>query len=231
MNHNLEILVGVARRIRPLLPDFVFVGGAIVELYFTNPVSERVRPTFDTDAICSVTSYTEYHQLGERLRELSFRQSVQDTDPIFRWRSEGYVLDVMPTDASILGFSNPWYEVALDRKMPVELASELVIYVPEPPVFLASKLAAHANRGREDPPTSVDLEDTVALLSGRPELPGEVDQFGGRLREWVGRRIDESFPRDLTHEIVSAFLPEVRWSPGIRERVMDRIDRLRISAA
>lgn len=141
------------------------------------------------------------------------------------------MLDVMPTDPSILGFSNPWYEVALDRKMPVEVVGELVVYVPEPPVFLASKLAAHADRGREDPSTSVDLEDVVALFSGRPELPEEVERFGGRLREWVGRRIDESFPPDSMHEIVSAFLPEARWAPGIRERVMDRIDRLRSSAA
>lgn len=161
MSHNLELLVDVARKIRPLLPDFVFVGGAIVELYFTDPVSERVRRTFDTDAICSVTSYTEYHRLGERLRELSFRQSVQDTDPIFRWRSEGHVLDVMPTDPSILGFSNPWYEVALDRKMPVEVAGELVVYPY--------------------------LDDIVTLVAGWPELPDEVADARSGMRVWIVR--------------------------------------------
>jgi len=230
LSQNLELLVGVARKIRPLLPDFVFVGGAIVELYFTDPVSERVRPTSDMDAICRVTSYTEYHRLGDQLRELSFRQSVRDADPVYRWRSEGHVLDVMPTDPSILGFSNPWYDVALERKMSVEVAGDLVVYVPEPPVFLASKLSAHADRGREDPTTSVDLEDVVALFSGRPELAEEVQRSGPQLREWVGRHIDECFPPESTYEIVGSFLPEVRWTPEIRESVMDRIDRLRSPA-
>lgn len=229
MSPNLELLVGVARKIQPLLNELVFVGGAVVELYFTDPVSDRVRPTDDADVVCGVTSYAEYHRLGDRLREVSFRQSVRDSDPIYRWRSENHVLDVMPRDASILGFSNPWYEEALDWKVPVEIDHGLVVYVPEPPVFLATKLAAHADRGRDDPLTSVDLEDVVALLTGRPELPGEVDDAASQLRRWVGRRIDCFFPPESTREIVGSFIPEVRWTPEIRERVMDRIDRLRSS--
>jgi hypothetical protein len=226
LSQNLELLVGVARKIQPLLVDLVFVGGAIVELYFTDPVSERVRPTTDADAICEVTSYTEYQRLGDRLRELSFRQSARDADPVYRWRSEGYVLDLMPTDESILGFSNPWYELALERNVAVEIDDDLKVRVPEPPVFLASKLAAHADRGRDDPPTSVDLEDVVALLSSRPELCAEVERSDPSLRSWVGQQMISAFPRQSTRELVGSFLPEVRWTPEIREDVVERVRRL-----
>lgn len=231
MSANLELVVRVARKVEPLLDEFVFVGGAIVELYFTDPVSDRVRPTADTDVVCEVTSYSEYHRLGEQLRELSFRQSARDADPVYRWRSGDDVLDVMPRDASILGFSNSWYERALERKRPIEIDDGLVVYVPEPPVYLATKLAAHDDRGRDDPLTSVDLEDVVALLSSRPELPGEVEQSDPALQQWVGKQVDRSFRPQKVREIVGSFLPEVRWIPELREIVIGRIERLRSSQA
>lgn len=52
MSANRDLLVRVARKVHPLLDELVFVGGAVVELYFTDPASPRVRPTRDTDAIC-----------------------------------------------------------------------------------------------------------------------------------------------------------------------------------
>lgn len=76
----------------------------------------------------------------------------------------------MPPDPSVLGFTNPWYGAALENTRPVEIADGLEIRVPAPPVLLATKLAAHEDRGADDPMTSTDLEDVIALLANRPEL-------------------------------------------------------------
>lgn len=170
MSPNLELVVRVARKVEPVLDEFVFMGGAIVELYLTDPVSDRVRPTVDTDVVCEVTSYSEYHRLGEQLGELSFRQSARDADPVYRWRSRDDVLDVMPRDAAILGFSNPWYESALERKRPIEIDDGLVVYVPEPPT---------ERRGSMKPRITVitlgvdDLEGAVGFYRDGLGLPTE----------------------------------------------------------
>ncbi len=172
MSENRDLLIRVARQLGPLRAELVFVGGATVELYFTDPASDRVRPTVDADAICEVTGYAEYYRFGERLRSLGFRQDMPD--PIYRWRIGSDVLDVMPTDERVLGFSNRWYAPAIRAAQTVLLEPDLSILVPPPPVFLAAKLAAHENRGLADPLTSQDLEDVVALLANRPELSDEV---------------------------------------------------------
>lgn len=227
MNSNRELLVRTVRKIEPLLDRLVFVGGAVVELYFTDPASDRVRPTTDTDCLCEVTSYTEYHRLGDRLRELSFRQSLRDADPPFRWRSGDDVLDVMPSDPSVLGFSNPWYDAALEDTRSTEIADGLEIRVPTPPVLLATKLAAHEDRGADDPMTSADLEDVIALLANRPELVDEVEAADRELREWIGRRVARFLPSEQAGELIAAFLPETRQVPGLRSTVTDRVAEIR----
>lgn len=227
MSGNREMLVRVARKAEPLLDRLVFVGGAVAELHFSDPASNRVRPTEDTDAICEVESYTQFHRLGDRLRDLGFRQSSREADPPYRWRSGTDVLDLMPDDASVLGFSNPWYAMAISRATTVELEPELEIRVPPPAIYLATKLAAHEGRGRDDPLVSRDLEDVVALLTNRPEIVDEVTDADDRLREWIGDRVQRFLPEENSREIVSAFTPEARTVPGLRAVVLERIVALR----
>jgi len=63
------------------------------------------RATTDVDVIVVVDSLSDYYRLSERLRGQGFRE-----DPlsrvICRWRHGPLILDAMPTDESILGFSN-----------------------------------------------------------------------------------------------------------------------------
>ncbi len=139
---NLPLLRAVAERIRPLLDEVVFVGGATTELFLTSPVSARVRRTTDVDVLCEVVGRVAYHRLGERLRALGFREDSSPGAPLCRWRSESGVLDIMPSDPRILGFGNPWYEYAIQTAQTHALAHDLEILIVTAPVFLATKLAA-----------------------------------------------------------------------------------------
>ena len=78
MKGNLDLLEGIARAVRPLLDEIVFVGGAIAELYTTMPVLPEVRATRDADALCEAASYVEYAELGRRLQRLGFHQTLRD---------------------------------------------------------------------------------------------------------------------------------------------------------
>ena len=112
-NPNLELLISVARLLRPLLDDLVFVGGCTTALLITDPDAAEVRSTYDVDAIAEITSYAEYAAFSERLRQLGFAEDQSEGAPICRWALAICVCDVMPTDERILGFSNRWYKAAM----------------------------------------------------------------------------------------------------------------------
>src|SRR5207248_1193725 len=105
---NLEQLILTAKLLRPMLGDLVFVGGVVTSLLVTDEGAGVPRTTLDVDAIAEITSYAEYAAFGERLRALGFSEDAREGAPLCRWVREGAILDVMPLDEKILGFSNRW---------------------------------------------------------------------------------------------------------------------------
>lgn len=83
-------------------------------------------------------------------------------------------LDIMPTDAAILGFSNRWYAEALATATPREVAPGVRVKVVGAPYFVATKLEAFFSRGGADFMASHDLEDIIAVVDGRDALIDEV---------------------------------------------------------
>jgi hypothetical protein len=65
---NRPALLRVAKGLRTLLDELVFVGGQVAELLITDPGATWIRPTDDVDVICAVAGGTGYHRLAERLR-------------------------------------------------------------------------------------------------------------------------------------------------------------------
>jgi hypothetical protein len=123
-----------------------------------------VRPTYDMDAIAEITSYSAYTDFSERLRKLGFTEDTTEGAPICRWRQKKTILDVMPLDEKILGFSNRWYKSAMDTALIHELEPWLRVRVVTAVFFCATKLEAFAGRGKRDYFSSHDLEDLVALV-------------------------------------------------------------------
>lgn len=170
----------------PLLDEVVFVGGATVHLWLTEPGAPPARATEDVDVVCEVASRTEYYRLGKALRGRGFKEAM-DAPVICRWESADplLVLDVMPTDPDILGFSNPWYEEAIASALPVALSSGAEIRATVPPVLVATKLCAWRGRGRGDLLRSLDVHDVMTLLDGRSELVREIQDAPVELRSYI----------------------------------------------
>ena len=168
--HNLELLGEAARLLSPLLGELVFVGGSTTALLITDKAAAEVRPTYDVDAIAEISSYAAYADFSERLRRCGFSEDVSEGSPICRWRLKKTILDVMPLDEKILGFSNRWYKPAMDSAVVHELEPDLRVRVVTAVYFCATKLEAFAGRGKHDYQQSHDLEDLMAVVDGRPEL-------------------------------------------------------------
>jgi predicted nucleotidyltransferase len=179
-------LEAAAAVLGPLVDEVVFVGGATVHLWITEPGAPPARATDDVDVICEVATRVEYHRLGERLRERGLREAM-DEPVICRWRSAdpSLVLDVMPTDPDILGFSNPWYEEAISTAATVTLGSGAEIRATVPAPLVATKLCAWKGRGRGDLLASLDIHDVLTLIDGRPELVEEARSSRPDLRDYI----------------------------------------------
>jgi predicted nucleotidyltransferase len=182
-NPNLAQLLAAAAKLEPLLDRIAFVGGCVTGLLLTDPAAAPVRPTLDVDAIVAIGSYVEFTLLENRLRDLGFHQPHAEGDPVCRWKSGDLLLDLMPTDSLILGFTNRWYSSALEYAQ-VSRIGQYEIRVITAPYFLGTKLDAFHSRGKNDF-SSHDLEDIVTVFDGRPELTDEVHAAPADLRKYL----------------------------------------------
>lgn len=182
---NIEHLKAIAELLHPMLPELVFVGGAVTELLVTDAGVGSPRPTLDIDAITAVDTYAQYASFGERLRALGFTEDAREGAPVCRWIHGNFVLDVMPLDEAVLGFSNHWYKAAMRDAMDCDLSDRLRIRLVTAPHFLATKIEAFHGRGQDDLALSHDLEDLIYVIDGRPSIVDEVRSQDAALNEYL----------------------------------------------
>jgi predicted nucleotidyltransferase len=206
-NPNLAQLFSAAEKLESLLDRIAFVGGCATGLLLTDPAAAPVRPTLDVDAIVAIDSYLEFTLLEDHLRNLGFRQPHTEGAPICRWINGDLVLDLMPTDPSILGFSNRWYRPALENAQRARIG-ECEILLITAPYFLATKLEAFRGRGRNDF-SSHDLEDIVTVIDGRTELLDEVHLASMDLQKYLSDEFEALLSsRDFLEALPGHLLPE-----------------------
>lgn len=183
---NLPHLLAVAEALGDLREHVVFVGGSTAGLLLTDPLAESVRPTVDVDAVVQTDSLAHYYRIEGQLEERGFVRDAAG-GVICRWqhRSSGVMFDLMPVDASILGFGNRWYDEVVATAQLHRLDNGMQIRLVSAPAFLATKLEAFADRGQGDFLSSHDLEDVLNVVDGRPELPDELAQASAPMRQTI----------------------------------------------
>jgi predicted nucleotidyltransferase len=180
-----ESLARVEALLSPLGLRVVYVGGMTTGLYLDPVTAASVRTTVDVDCVVPVDSVSSHAHLEERLRGLGLQHGTEPGDPICRWRYEDLVLDILPKDPSVLGFSNPFHATGYDAARPVRLPDGTEVWIMDPLHALAAKTLAFRDRGAQDPYESRDLEDIVTLLDGCAELPALLASATGHLLQAV----------------------------------------------
>ena len=202
---NKEMLTTVARGLGHLLPDMVFVGGAIPELYIPEGVQvAEVRQTDDVDLIIEIVGRKEFAELEQELRDLKFEHEKK---LICRWLYKDIIVDVMPTDEKILGFANQWYKKGIPNAITYQLEEGLLINILPLPYFIACKLEALFDRGMKDLRLSKDLEDIVFLLNYIEELPEEIAGCETELKEFIQDRFATLTKHAELNEAIYCVLP------------------------
>lgn len=220
---NLFMLERVARKLAELNNEVVYLGGCATALYVDEPQAFDVRATLDVDCIVDIISLKHFHQFEKKLTHQGFKKSPHD-EVICRWHYQEIILDVMPTDEKILGFTNSWYKQAIQYPIKHRLADDLEINAIAAPFFLATKYEAFKTRGQSDYLGSHDFEDIITVIAGRRDIVKEVQESPQELKS----HLREVFQKMLGEEAFLQALPgHLNDGPMIVERLQIVIDRIK----
>jgi hypothetical protein len=227
---SVDLLERAAARLEPLLEEIAFLGGAAIPLWITDPGAPGPRPTKDVDVVVEVASRAAWHRFEERLRRVGFREDVMG-GVICRWRaSDGgtdeLTRDAMPSDASLLGFSNVWQAEGLAAATERGLPSGRRLRALTPAYLLATKLEAWNGRGRGDHLRSHDLEDVIALVDGREELIAEVDAAPRDLRAYIVGEVVKLLDEPRFLDAIDGFAPALDSPQRVGSVILPRLELL-----
>lgn len=220
---NLESLTLIAHRLEELCNEVTFVGGCIIGLLITDKAAPDVRFTVDVDCIINVISKPGYHSLSEKLRQKGFKEMSFGNHPICRWDCDGILIDVMPTDKSVLGFSNKWYKDAQSTATNKAINDSISIKVITAPYFLATKLEAFKDRGKQDFLLSHDIEDIISVVDGRPEVVNDISNAADNLKEYLAFEFSTLMNNDQFLQALPGHLNYSNESEGRKKIVEERI--------
>jgi len=187
--HNIERLKLVAHRLEELCDEVTFVGGCVTGLLITDKAAPDVRFTVDVDCIINVITRIDYYSFAEKLRQKKFKELIYGDHPICRWDCDGVLIDVMPINKSVLGFSNRWYKEAQQHALSKNITDTLGVKIISAPYFIATKLEAFKDRGNQDFLLSHDLEDIISLIDGRPEITQDILTVSEDLKNYLSTEL------------------------------------------
>jgi hypothetical protein len=183
---NLDMLRKAAIKLDELCEELIFVGGCTTSLLITDPYAPDVRPTLDVDCIIDVISLNAFHKIEKELRKKEFQQDIQKANNLIcRWKNDDIILDILPTDEKILGFTNKWYKQAVNNSIKTKLSNSLIIKHVTAVYFLATKLEAFKDRGNNDYLGNHDLEDIIAVIDGRAEIIDEISKSNYTVKSYL----------------------------------------------
>jgi predicted nucleotidyltransferase len=214
----------VAQLLAGLDQDVVFVGGATVSLYVDSPTAVDVRPTDDVDVVVELATYGSYSDLDTRLRQLGFQNDII-SGVICRYQVQGITVDVMPTDPSVLGFSNRWYADGFHNAMLYDLDGMATIQLFTLPYFVASMWEACKGRGGEDLRWSTDFEDIIFVLDQVADAEEQLKQAPEDLRAYFRAEFREMLNRPDIDECIYAHL-EPRFATQRSQRISQILTNL-----
>jgi predicted nucleotidyltransferase len=208
---NLAALRAVADRLDRLQLDYVFVGGAVVNLLLDDAGFSPARPTEDIDVIIAVVTTKPYSEIEARLRALGFDHDMRTGAPLCRWGLGSLVVDIMPTEGKFLGLNTAWFKEALETATEREFGP-IRLRVVSPVAFLATKYVAFLDRGGDDFYDSPDLEDMLTVIDGRGNIVEEVNNAPVALRGYLAEAARKLMANPDFLDALAGYLPADRAS-------------------
>ena len=207
----------LAEKLGELCEEVVVVGACSPALILDISTAPDLRPANDVD-MGQADNYGRYFSFVEKIKKKGFVE--RQGDPIGRYASGELMVDVMPTEADVLGFTNRWYKKAFANATYRKLPSGKSIKTVTPVYFVATKFEAFSSRGKDDVMASPDLEDIITILVEVPTLEEELKQADKDVQRYISDQfkklvLNKNYPHFLSAHLrgdqaSQAFLPELR---------------------
>ncbi len=224
MNEQIQMLEKAAKLLAALDEKIVFIGGTTIPLYLDEVSAADARSTKDVDCVVNIvpSNKSEYYIFAEKLRLLGLEEDIGGI--ICRWCYKELIIDIMPTNKEILGFSNPWYQIGFQESIVYKLPSQQRINIFPVTYLLASKIEAFNSRGKQNLYSSHDLEDIILLLDGCPYIEENIQKADTKVKNFI-KKWFESEVETLT-ELAPAHLSQIAINAGREELLLSLIERL-----
>lgn len=207
MSHRVNItrIKAVNNVLSNLQIPLVFVGGATVSLYTDIDFREEIRPTDDVDVVVEIATYKNFAAIENKLRELGFENDIE-SKIICRYKYQGLIVDIMPTDEKILGFSNKWYAPGFKLAVDFAIDKRHIVKIFPVAYFIASKLEAFKSRGKKDGRFSTDFEDIIFVLNTRNTIWQDLQDAPKEVNEYLKNEFTQMLTHPYIDEWISAHL-------------------------
>ena len=213
---NLETVEAVARGLKELRDQVVFVGGAVLGLYVDEPAADTVRMTKDIDLTIELINLGYWAVLQERLAKLGFFPNPME-QVICRYQYQGIQVDIMPASDSPFGPSNEWYLPGIQHVVSYPLKDSLSIRLLPLPYFVATKFTAYHSRGN-DPRSSHDFEDIIYLVDNCKNIVSEIEDTDKTLKNFLIKEFRHIWSNPYRDEVIACHLQP--WNVDARMTVV-----------
>ncbi len=200
---NIFTVAEVAKALRELKEQMVFIGGAVVSLYADDPSADEIRPTADIDLIINLMKFSNWVKMQERLAQLGFYPDPY-CHAICSYLYNNIPVDIIPAEESHLGQSNRWYKIGFEDLWHTKALDE-DIRILSAPAYLATKFEAFNDRG-SDYRTSHDFEDIIYILDNRMTIVSEVEKAHPDIKTFLQKEFNKIVQNPLMDEILSAHI-------------------------
>lgn len=218
---HLQILKLTVKELKSLNNEIVYVGGSTISLYVTEPRFVKIRETLDVDCIVQVAHREEYEVFSKKLRAIGFSED-SESKVMCRFKKGDLILDAMPTDEKILGFSNPWYREGFDQSIKYELNNHK-INVFDLPYILATKIEAFKGRGKGSYLMSHDVEDIVTIFDGRPSIAADLKKSEKKVLAFLKGELTHFLNDSKFISSLDAHISDKEITQGRKKIIIQRI--------
>ena len=177
---NLEVVARVARALGELNDQVVYIGGAVISIYATEPGADLPRVTEDIDVCVQVSTFAQMEKLRELLASKSIYPDPQGIH-IYRYRYQGIAIDFIPFEETAFGPTNSWLKPGFDKAFKTTVGDVDIAVLPVS-LFLATKWEAFNSRG-SDPRYSHDFEDIMYVLDNNEEVVSDINNATATLKK------------------------------------------------
>ena len=199
--------------------DPVFTGGGIVSLLITDKETPQVMFTKDVDLVVEIASNPDFYAMERAFEGAGFRRPLDEFAEPFTWEWKGLRIDSMPHRQIHLMPHNRWFDELMKAAQSVEVLPGHRAWIASAPCFIATKFEAFFDRGKHDFLRSKDLGDILAVVNGRAELGGEIQQSAPEVRSFLRK----SFGWLLEQGQIMESLPEIVPERQREQIVFDRM--------